>query len=68
MDLKPVILVPLIVSGGNAQMDKLIGETDSFASALREAGFEVEAQHKGLGEYKQFRRIYTIRLNSINKE
>lgn len=67
-DLKPVILVPLIVSGGNAQMDKLIGETDSFASALREAGFEVEAQNKGLGEYKQFRRIYTIRLNSINKE
>jgi cobalamin biosynthesis Co2+ chelatase CbiK len=49
-------------------MDKLIGETDSFASALREAGFEVEAQNKGLGEYKQFRRIYTIRLNSINKE
>ena len=68
MDLKPVILVPLIVSGGNAQMDKLIGETDSFASALREAGFEVEAQNKGLGEYKQFRRIYTIRLSSINRD
>lgn len=67
-DLKPVILVPLIVSGGNAQMDKLIGETDSFASALREAGYEVEAQNKGLGEYKQFRRIYTIRLSSINRD
>ena len=67
-DLKPVCIVPLIVSGGNAQMDKLIGEKDSFASALRDAGFEVETQGKGLGEYKQFRRIYTIRLASINKD
>lgn len=67
-DLKPVFVVPLIVSGGNAQMDRLIGEEDSFVSRLREEGFDVEFSSRGLGEYRQFRRIYTIRLASITKD
>lgn len=56
---KRVRLMPLmVVAGDHAKNDMAGGEEDSWDTAFRNAGFEVEAQLKGLGEYAAVRKLY----------
>lgn len=56
---KRIRLMPLmVVAGDHAKNDMAGGEEDSWDTAFRNAGFEVEAQLKGLGEYAAVRKLY----------
>ena len=56
---KRIRLMPLMVGAGDhAKNDMAGGEEDSWDTAFRNAGFEVEAQLKGLGEYAAVRKLY----------
>ena len=56
---KRIRLMPLmVVAGDHAKNDMAGGEEDSWDTAFRNAGFEVEAQPKGLGEYAAVRKLY----------
>lgn len=48
----------MVVAGDHAKNDMAGGEEDSWDTAFRNAGFEVEAQLKGLGEYAAVRKLY----------
>jgi sirohydrochlorin cobaltochelatase len=62
---KTIVLHPFMVASGENVKKKIAGETDSFASRLKEAGYEVEVILKGLGEYPEFRNVYVNRLRAI---
>lgn len=56
---KRIRLMPLmVVAGDHAKNNMAGGEEDSWDTAFRNAGFEVEAQLKGLGEYAAVRKLY----------
>ena len=59
---KTVILHPFLVVAGDHARNDMAGTDDSYVTRLQEAGYEVEAVVKGLGEYAQFRKIYADRL------
>lgn len=62
---KPVMLYPFMVVAGDHVHNDMAGEKDSFASKLRDAGYEVEINMNGLGEYADFRIIYVNKLKEI---
>jgi sirohydrochlorin cobaltochelatase len=62
---KTIVLHPFMVASGENVKKNIAGETDSFASRLKEAGYEVEVILKGLGEYPEFRNVYVNRLRAI---
>ena len=56
---KRVRLMPLMVDAGDhAKNDMAGGEEDPWDTALRNPGFELVAQLKGLGEYAAVRKLY----------
>ena len=57
-----VLVHPFLVVAGDHARNDMAGTDDSYVTRLREAGYEVEAVVKGLGEYAQFRKIYADRL------
>lgn len=59
---KKVFLYPFMVVAGDHARNDMAGEEDSYLARLRNAGFQAEAVVKGLGEYPQFRKIYTDKL------
>ena len=55
---KKVVLLPLmIVAGDHANNDMAGDEEDSWKSAFKAEGFEVECVIKGLGEYAGVQQI-----------
>jgi sirohydrochlorin cobaltochelatase len=62
---KTVVIHPFMVASGEKVEKSLAGEKDSFASRLKEAGYEVEVILKGLGEYPEFRNVFVNRLRAI---
>ena len=64
-DYKRVILQPLMVVAGDHALNDMAGEEDSWKSRLLEAGYEVEAVLKGLGEIPAIREIYVEHVKSV---
>lgn len=62
---KKVVLHPFMVVAGDHAWNDMAGEEDSYVTKLREAGYQVDAIVKGLGEYPQFRKIYTDKLRDF---
>lgn len=60
--VKKVILHPFMVVAGDHANQDMAGETDSYVTRLQSLGYETEAVIRGLGEYPQFRRIFTEKL------
>lgn len=65
--VEKVILHPFMVVAGDHAKNDMAGEENSYATALQEAGFQVETVVKGLGEYPQFRKIYINKLWELMK-
>lgn len=56
---KKVLLAPLLLSGGLHVHEDMAGEeAGSWLSRLKDAGFEVRTELRGLAEYPAFRRLY----------
>ena len=62
---KKIILHPFMVVAGDHAQNDMAGEVDSYATRLREEGFQTKAVVKGLGEYSQFRKLYTDKLKEM---
>ncbi len=60
-----VVLAPFMLVAGDHANNDMAGDTDSFASVLREAGYAPECILRGLGEYSAIRQIY---LEHLHKE
>lgn len=57
-----VLITPfMLVAGDHAQND-MAGEEESFATKLKEAGYEPECLLKGIGEYERIRELYLEHL------
>lgn len=62
---KKVVLLPLmIVAGDHASNDMAGDEPDSWKSVFTEAGYEVEYELKGLGEYASVRNIFVDKVEA----
>ena len=55
---KKVLLMPFMLVAGDHAKNDMAGEEDSWKSELEEAGYEVRADLKGLGEFEGIRRIF----------
>ncbi len=62
-----VEIIPLVIAWGDYMASELYNSEDSFMWQLRKAGFRTVFTGKGLGEYEEFREIYTRRLNAVLK-
>ncbi len=62
---KKVILHPFMVVAGDHARNDMAGEADSYAVKLKEAGYQVKTLVKGLGEYPEFRKIYTDKFCNL---
>ena len=61
-----VVLAPfMIVAGDHAKNDMAGDDPESWYSQFKEAGYEVEAVIKGLGEYPGIRKILVNHLKSL---
>lgn len=67
-EVKKVILHPLMVVAGDHANHDMAGKEDSYASKLKEAGYQVESILKGLGEYPQFRAVYVEKMQKLMEE
>lgn len=63
-----VVLHPFLVVAGDHAFHDMAGASDSYVTHLQSAGYEVETILKGLGEYPQFRRIYTDKLRKLLRD
>ncbi len=63
-----VEIVPLIVAWGDYMAGELYNSDNSFMWQLRKAGYRTVFTGKGLGEYEEFRKIYTDRFNKLTNE
>lgn len=65
-----VVLMPfMIVAGDHANNDMAGDEEDSWKTAFKSAGFEVEVYMHGLGENKDFQKIFVDRIyNTLRAE
>lgn len=53
-----VLVAPFMMVAGDHANHDMAGEKDSFAAALREAGYEPVCLLKGIGEYEPVRECY----------
>lgn len=65
--IEKVIVHPFMVVAGDHAHNDMAGEEDSYVTRIRREGYPVEAIVKGLGEYPQFRAIYTEKLAELMK-
>ena len=65
---KEVLLAPFMLVAGDHARNDMAGEEDSFANILMKEGYKTICLMKGLGEYKQLRRVYLGRLRKIIEE
>lgn len=56
LETRQVVLMPLLSVAGVHAKEDIFGETNSWYSLLRDAGFEVLKQERGLCEFPQIRR------------
>jgi sirohydrochlorin cobaltochelatase len=66
--VQKVLLYPFMVVAGDHAKNDMAGEEDSYKTELCKAGYEVEVHIKGLGEYPEFRNLYTKKLTTILQE
>lgn len=57
-----ILLTPFMLVAGDHANHDMAGEQDSFASRLREEGYQPQCLLKGLGEYEGIREIYISHL------
>lgn len=66
--VKKVFLRPMLLAGGNHASEDLAGDQpESWKSVLTARGFQVRCSLKGLGEYAEFRKLFTERLRIVTK-
>ncbi len=66
LQIEKVTLQPLLlVSGDHVRNDMLGEKPDSAISILRQAGFQVEANEKALGDNEAIRRIYLQHVKDV---
>lgn len=66
---KKVLLRPfMIVAGDHAQNDMASDEEDSWKSILREQGYDVEIEMRGMGEYKVIQDMFMEKLKAAMNE
>ena len=63
-----VEIVPLVVAWGDYMAGELYNSDNSFMWQLRKAGYRTVFTGKGLGEYEEFRKIYTKRFDDPVKK
>lgn len=64
--IRKVTVEPFMFVAGTSAMEGVTGDSEnSIRSILSEAGFEVAADSRCLGEYPKIRRIYTEHLKAI---
>lgn len=63
--IKKVTLMPFMLVAGDHAKNDMAGEEDSWKSELEEAGYEVKAVLKGLGEMRGIRNIYMEHIEAI---
>lgn len=57
-----VVLAPFMLVAGDHANNDMAGESDSFASILKEEGYAPECVLKGIGEYPAVRQVYLSHL------
>lgn len=57
-----VMVLPFMLVAGDHATNDMAGEEDSFASMLREEGYEPDCIIRGIGEYAAIREIYLSHL------
>ena len=57
-----VVLAPFMLVAGDHANNDMAGESDSFASILKEEGYAPECVLKGIGEYPAVRQVYLTHL------
>lgn len=62
---KKVVLMPFMVVAGDHAKNDMAGEEDSWKSELKEAGYEVKAIIRGLGEMQGIRNIYMEHIEAV---
>lgn len=62
---KKVVLMPFMLVAGDHAKNDMAGEEDSWKTELEEAGYEVKAVIKGLGEMRGIRSIYIEHIEAV---
>lgn len=62
---KKVILMPFMLVAGDHAKNDMAGDEDSWKTMLEDAGYEVEAVIKGLGEMRGIRNIYLEHIEAV---
>lgn len=62
---KKVMLMPFMLVAGDHAKNDMAGEEDSWKTELEEAGYEVKAVIKGLGEMRGIRNIYIEHIEAV---
>jgi len=62
-----VLLLPFMLVAGDHATNDMAGEEDSFASLLKQEGYEPQCVLKGIGEYESIRNIYIQHLQEAMK-
>lgn len=63
--VKKVILMPFMVVAGDHAKNDMAGGDDSWLAELEDAGYEVEAIIKGLGEMKGIRNLFMEHIEEV---
>lgn len=61
-----VLLLPFMLVAGDHAVNDMAGEKDSFASKLRNEGYEPECILRGIGEYEGVRNLYIKHLREAS--
>lgn len=64
-ECKKVILMPFMIVAGDHAKNDMAGEEDSWKAELEDAGYEVTAIVKGLGEMPGIRNIYMEHIKEV---
>ncbi|MGC4019885.1 MAG: sirohydrochlorin cobaltochelatase, partial [Muricomes sp.] len=60
-----VILMPFLIVAGDHAKNDMIGNEDSWKSQLEDAGYEVNAVLRGLGEMKGIRNLFIEHIEAV---
>lgn len=65
---KKAALMPFMLVAGDHAKNDMAGEEDSWKSRLEEEGFQVRVLLKGLGEFKEIRKIFLDHIREADAE
>ncbi|MDO5717594.1 MAG: sirohydrochlorin cobaltochelatase [Tissierellia bacterium] len=60
-----ILLSPLMLVAGDHAKNDIAGEEDSWSSMLKERGYKVEVDLRGLGEIQEIREIFLKRVDEL---